>query len=71
MEKRWAGSAWIRRSGDEEPATALAFGDVLDLAQQRNIEAGVLIHDRHFAGQLRHQFDGLVQSRQVRRLPGF
>jgi phosphatidylserine/phosphatidylglycerophosphate/cardiolipin synthase-like enzyme len=40
-------------------------------AQQRNVEAGVLIRDRHFAGQLRQQFDGLVQSKQVRRLPGF
>ena len=40
-------------------------------AQQRNVEAGVLIRDRHFAGQLRQQFDGLVQSRQVHRLPGF
>jgi len=40
-------------------------------AQQRNVEAGVLIRDRHFSGQLRQQFDGLVQSKQVRRLPGF
>lgn len=40
-------------------------------AQQRNVEAGVLIRDRHFVGQLRQQFDGLVQSKQVRRLPGF
>jgi hypothetical protein len=32
---------------------------------------GVLIRDRHFAGQLRQQFDGLVQSQQVRRLRGF
>jgi phosphatidylserine/phosphatidylglycerophosphate/cardiolipin synthase-like enzyme len=40
-------------------------------AQQRNVEAGVLIRDRHFAGQLRQQFAGLVQTKQVRRLPGF
>ena len=40
-------------------------------AQQRNVEGGVLIRDRHFAGQLRQQFDGLVLSKQVRRLPGF
>jgi phosphatidylserine/phosphatidylglycerophosphate/cardiolipin synthase-like enzyme len=40
-------------------------------AQQRNVEAGVLIRDRHFAGQLRRQFHGLVQSKQVRRLPTF
>jgi phospholipase D-like protein len=42
-----------------------------DWAQQRNVEAGVLIRDRNFAAQLRQQFDGLVQAKQVRRLPGF
>lgn len=40
-------------------------------AQQRNVEAGVLVRDRHFASQLRAQFDSLVQAKQVRRLPGF
>ena len=40
-------------------------------AQQRNVEVGVLIRNRHFAGQLLQQFDGLIQSKQVRRLPGF
>ena len=40
-------------------------------AQQRNIEAGVLLRNHHFASQLRHQFEGLIQSKQVRRLPGF
>lgn len=40
-------------------------------AQQRNVEAGVLLRNRHFAVQLRQQFEGLIQSKQVRRLPGF
>ena len=40
-------------------------------AQQRNIEAGVLSRSRHFAHQLRSQFDGMVQSKAVMRLPGF
>ncbi|MDP1571943.1 MAG: DISARM system phospholipase D-like protein DrmC [Vicinamibacterales bacterium] len=40
-------------------------------AQQRNVEAGVLVRSRHLAGQLRGQFEGLVQTKQVRRLPGF
>lgn len=40
-------------------------------AQQRNVEAGVLLRNRHFADQLRQQFEGLIQSKQVRRLPGF
>jgi phosphatidylserine/phosphatidylglycerophosphate/cardiolipin synthase-like enzyme len=40
-------------------------------AQERNVEAGVLIRNAQFTLQLRRQFDGLVQSKQVRRLPGF
>jgi phosphatidylserine/phosphatidylglycerophosphate/cardiolipin synthase-like enzyme len=40
-------------------------------AQTRNIEAGVIIRDSRFVGQLRAQLDGLVASRQVKRLPGF
>jgi phosphatidylserine/phosphatidylglycerophosphate/cardiolipin synthase-like enzyme len=40
-------------------------------AQDRNVEAGALIRSRHFAFQLRAQMESLIQSRQVRRLPGF
>ena len=40
-------------------------------AQERNVEAGVLVRSHHFVRQLRRQFDGLTQSKQVRRLPGF
>jgi phosphatidylserine/phosphatidylglycerophosphate/cardiolipin synthase-like enzyme len=40
-------------------------------AQQKNVEAGVLVRSPHFARQLRHQFESLVQSKAVRRLPGF
>ncbi len=39
-------------------------------AQQRNVEAGILVRDQHFVGQLRGQFDFLVEGKQVRRLPG-
>ena len=39
--------------------------------QTRNVEAGVIIRDAQFTGQLRAQFDGLVHARQVCRLPGF
>jgi len=39
-------------------------------AQQRNVEAGVLIRNREFAVQLRRQFEALVQSKQVKRVPG-
>lgn len=40
-------------------------------AQQRNAEAGILVRNQHFARQLRGQFDALVASKQVRRLPGW
>jgi len=39
-------------------------------AQHRNVEAGVLIREPHFAAQLKAQFEGLVQARRVTRLPG-
>lgn len=40
-------------------------------AQQRNIEAGVLLRNHDFASQLMRQFEGLIHSKRVRRLPGF
>ena len=39
-------------------------------AQQRNVEAGVLVHRPAFARDVRQQFDSLVASSQVRRVPG-
>jgi len=40
-------------------------------AQQRNVEAGVVVRNAEFASQLRQQFEGLVQSRAVLEVPGF
>jgi len=40
-------------------------------AQERNVEAGVLIRSRQFVAQLRAQFDSLVHTKAVRRPPGF
>jgi phosphatidylserine/phosphatidylglycerophosphate/cardiolipin synthase-like enzyme len=40
-------------------------------AQSRNVEAGVLVRNTHFTGQLRAQFDALVQAGLVKRLPGW
>ena len=40
-------------------------------AQERNVEVGVLLRNRHFSRQLLQQFESLIQSKQVRRLPGF
>lgn len=39
-------------------------------AQHRNVEAGVLLHDAAFARGIRQQFDALLASAQVRRVPG-
>jgi phosphatidylserine/phosphatidylglycerophosphate/cardiolipin synthase-like enzyme len=49
----------------------LSSANFTEWAHQRNVEAGVLLRDRQFAGQLFQQFEGLIQSKQVRRLPGF
>ncbi|MEW5981103.1 MAG: DISARM system phospholipase D-like protein DrmC [Acidobacteriota bacterium] len=54
---------------DEEAFVTSA--NFTEWAQQRNVEAGVLVRSSHFARQLRAQFDGLVQAKAVRRLPGF
>jgi phosphatidylserine/phosphatidylglycerophosphate/cardiolipin synthase-like enzyme len=40
-------------------------------AQTRNVEAGVLVRQASFARQLRAQFVGLIDAKQVARLPGF
>jgi phosphatidylserine/phosphatidylglycerophosphate/cardiolipin synthase-like enzyme len=40
-------------------------------AQDRNVEAGALIRSHQFAIQLRRQMESLIESKQVRRLPGF
>ena len=55
---------------DDETALVTS-ANFTEWAQQRNIEAGVLVRNAEFARQLRQQFEGLVQSKHVRRLPGF
>ncbi|MEQ1885179.1 MAG: DISARM system phospholipase D-like protein DrmC [Bryobacteraceae bacterium] len=39
-------------------------------AQERNVEAGVLIRDENFARTLRNQFDALIAARRLLLLPG-
>jgi phosphatidylserine/phosphatidylglycerophosphate/cardiolipin synthase-like enzyme len=39
-------------------------------AQERNLEAGVLIHDEAFARSLRNQFESLIAATRLRLLPG-
>jgi phosphatidylserine/phosphatidylglycerophosphate/cardiolipin synthase-like enzyme len=43
--------------------------NLTEAAQERNIEAGVLVEDESFARALRAQFDALVDSGALRRLP--
>ena len=55
---------------DDEKAFVTS-ANFTEWAQQRNVEAGVLIRNAEFARQLRQQFEGLVQSRAVVEVPGF
>jgi phosphatidylserine/phosphatidylglycerophosphate/cardiolipin synthase-like enzyme len=51
----------------------LAFvtsANLTEAAQQRNLEAGVLVKSRALATQLRAQFEGLVAAEVLRRVPG-
>jgi phosphatidylserine/phosphatidylglycerophosphate/cardiolipin synthase-like enzyme len=41
-----------------------------EAAQERNIEAGTLVHDAAFARALRAQFEALVDAGALRRVPG-
>jgi phosphatidylserine/phosphatidylglycerophosphate/cardiolipin synthase-like enzyme len=41
-----------------------------EAAQERNIETGVLVNDRAFACALRDQFEALVTTGELRRVPG-
>lgn len=52
----------------DESAAFVTSANFTDWAHERNVEAGVLVRDRAFAGRLAAQFAGLVQSRQVLRL---
>jgi len=54
----------------DEDRAFVTSANFTEWAQGRNVEAGVLLQGEHFAGQLRKQFDSLVEGRIVRRLPG-
>lgn len=54
----------------DDDAAFVTSANFTDWAQQRNVEAGVLVRDRQLVAQLRGQFDGLVRSQQVKRVPG-
>lgn len=54
----------------DDDAAFVTSANFTDWAQQRNVEAGVLVRDRQLVAQLRGQFDGLVRTQQVKRVPG-
>ena len=55
----------------DEQTSFVTSANFTQWAQERNVEAGVLIRNASFARQLRQQFDSLVQSRAVIEVPGF
>lgn len=55
----------------DDQVSFVTSANFTEWAQQRNVEAGVMIHDAQFTRRLRAQFDALVESRAVRHLPGF
>ena len=46
----------------------LTSANFTEAAQERNIEAGVLLDDRRFAEQVRRQFEGMVEVGALRKL---
>jgi hypothetical protein len=54
----------------DDEVSFLTSANFTEWAQQRNVEAGVLIRSPHFARQLRGQFDALVNLKAVHRVPG-
>jgi hypothetical protein len=54
----------------DDEVSFLTSANFTEWAQQRNVEAGVVVRSTHFARQLRAQFDALVNSKAVHRIPG-
>lgn len=54
---------------DDERAFVTS-ANLTEAAQERNIEAGVLIRDPVFARSLRYQFEILVSKALLKRVPG-
>jgi len=52
----------------DERWTLLTSANFTEAAQERNIEAGVVIDDQPFAERMRQQFEGLVEAGTLRKL---
>lgn len=55
----------------DEETSFVTSANFTEWAQQRNVEAGVLIQNAAFGRQLCQQFEALVQMRAVLEVPGF
>jgi phosphatidylserine/phosphatidylglycerophosphate/cardiolipin synthase-like enzyme len=55
----------------DDEVSFVTSANFTEWAQQRNVEAGVLVRNPHFTRQLRAQFDAIVHAGLVRRLPGW
>ena len=55
----------------DETTSLVTSANFTEWAQQRNVEAGVLVHNAAFGRQLCQQFEALVQSKAVLEVPGF
>jgi phosphatidylserine/phosphatidylglycerophosphate/cardiolipin synthase-like enzyme len=55
----------------DEETVFVTSANFTEWAQQRNVEAGVLIRNRHLARQLCGQVDGLIRSNDLTRLSAF
>jgi phosphatidylserine/phosphatidylglycerophosphate/cardiolipin synthase-like enzyme len=54
----------------DERYAFVTSANLTEAAQERNIEAGVVIHGRHLARALVAQFETLVESHALKRVPG-
>jgi phosphatidylserine/phosphatidylglycerophosphate/cardiolipin synthase-like enzyme len=53
----------------DQRRTFITSANFTEAAQQRNIEAGVLVEDRAFAERVTLQFDRLIEAGSLKRLP--
>ena len=54
----------------DDEAAFVTSANFTEWAQERNLEAGVLIRDEGFARSLRNQFESLIAASRLRVLPG-
>jgi phosphatidylserine/phosphatidylglycerophosphate/cardiolipin synthase-like enzyme len=54
----------------DEERLLITSANFTEAAHERNIEAGVLMRDRTIAKAIRSQFEMLVVSKQIERVPG-